>query len=113
MYAYTNLALIDRSRGRPDQAVLDDRMALSIAPTFTPSMLDLAELLTLGHPLQATALYRRVLAITPSDANAELNLGLLLLRSGFRVEGRMHVERAVQLDPSLRGGLPSRLVGAL
>ena len=109
--AYYDLGLVDAAAGGVDTAVADYRTAIFYNPTYTPAMFNLAALLRQGQPDQAVALYRRILSVKPADADTELNLGLLLMRTGSADEGRAHVRRAIQADPSLAAQVPPGTIG--
>jgi protein O-GlcNAc transferase len=52
-----------------------------------------------GHLKQAAQCYRQVLATTPNDVGALVNLGFVLSQLEQYVEARSHLDKAIQLDP--------------
>jgi len=65
-------------------------------------------LVTPTDPQTAISLYGRLLALDPNDANALLNLGLLLLADAGRAdEARADLTKAVQINPALASRLPA------
>ena len=51
----------------------------------------------------AMQLYRRVIALVPTDSNAHVALGFLLLQAGDRTGGLAEWRRALELNPNLPG----------
>jgi tetratricopeptide (TPR) repeat protein len=58
-------------------------------------------LLSLGHPNEAAACFRRALQIAPSDAKIHCNLGNALRQSGLLDDATVSTEQALALDPRL------------
>jgi len=53
-----------------------------------------------GDPQGAIESWRRALAIDPSDAGAEMDLGSVLFEQGQPIEGEEHLRQAVKLAPA-------------
>jgi tetratricopeptide (TPR) repeat protein len=105
--AQYNLGVVDEAAGRPDAARADYRRALVINSEYVPALVNLAGLMTNADAVEATKLYRRVLALRPGDANTEFNLGLLLIHSAQAAEGRTYLDDALRKDPSLAARVPA------
>jgi tetratricopeptide (TPR) repeat protein len=104
-FAYYNLGVIAQGRGDLELAEENYRQALRVDPNFSSALFNLALVRSeLGAVEEAIELYRQVLLIQPRNAGAHLNLGLLLRRVGEDKEGRKHIARAYELDPSLATG---------
>jgi hypothetical protein len=105
--AYFDLGVVDQKAGLSGLAATEYQQATFLDPRFAPALVNLAVLTAPTAPSKAIALYRRVLAIKPSDPDTEFNLGLLLVRTGRSAEGQTMLENAVHTDPSLRAKLPA------
>ena len=64
-----------------------DHLAVSLANT--------------GDPQGAIKSWQKALAIDPSDAGAEMDMGSVLFEQGQALEGEDHLRKAVQLAPAL------------
>jgi tetratricopeptide (TPR) repeat protein len=101
-YANYNLGVIEQADGRTQLAEGYYRAALDAAPSFVPALFNLAIIRTrVGATQEAIDLYQRVLQVQPDDAAAHLNLGLLYRDSNQPKLAQRHLNRAIQLDPSL------------
>jgi tetratricopeptide (TPR) repeat protein len=67
-----------------------------------PAIYNLATLVTLTKPTEAEALYREVIGLSPKDADAHFNLGLILQSLGHRAAGNAQIDIAVAIDPALK-----------
>jgi hypothetical protein len=105
-YAYYNLGVISQQQGDPGAAETQYNLALLIDGNFRPALFNLAVLKTRSAPVEAVALYRKIIANNPDDANANLNIGLLLLKMGDTMRGQQYLATAVRLDPSLASRVP-------
>jgi Tfp pilus assembly protein PilF len=108
-FAYFDLGVVDQAAGNGTMAELEYRTALQYDPNFVGALYNLAVLRTQAAPTEAMVLYRRVIAIQPTDAAAHLNLGFLLIAAGQKVEGKAELDRAVALDPTLASRIPANL----
>ena len=96
--AYQGLASALVRAGRLDEAEPYLKQAAEMNPSAADPLLDLADLAARrGRSDEALALYRDVTRQHPDDARAQANLGLALARSGQTAEGRIHLERALEL----------------
>jgi tetratricopeptide (TPR) repeat protein len=108
-YAYYNLGTIDSQQRHTVLAMEDYEAALTFDGSFAPALDNLAILLTPAHPLQAVTLYQRATQAAPGDADAHLNLGLLLHRLGRDGKARVEFATALRLNPTLRARIPPGL----
>jgi tetratricopeptide (TPR) repeat protein len=98
--AHRNLGLLLLALGRPEEASVELRHALKLAPNDADTHRDLADLLqTLNHHHEAIAHYHKALAMRPGDATT-----LLHLANGFEQQGRFteavaHYERVLAINP--------------
>ena len=104
--AWYDLGVMARRSGKDTQAFADYRRALAGDPTYVPALYNLAELEAPHHPGEAAALYRKVLAVDPHNANARLNLGFALLADGKTDAGKAALAQAIKQDPSLASRVP-------
>ena len=96
--AYQGLASALVRAGRLDEAEPYLKQAAEMNPSAADPLLDLADLAARrGRSDEALALYRELTRQHPDDARAQANLGLALARSGQTAEGRVHLERALEL----------------
>lgn len=105
--AHYDLGVIHQQEGAAKEAENDYEQALATDAGFRPALFNLAVLVTPTDPARAIALYRRLLAIEPNDANVLLNLGLLLVQAGRADEGRADLAAAVRINPSLASRVPA------
>ena len=96
--AYQGLASALVRAGRLDEAEPYLKQAAEMNPSAADPLLDLADLAARrGRSDEALALYRELTRQHPDDARAHANLGLALARSGQTAEGRVQLERALEL----------------
>jgi tetratricopeptide (TPR) repeat protein len=100
--AQFNLGLIHHTQADLFGAAERYEAALDANPTFVPALFNLAVVRAETDPSAAIDLYRRLLAVEPDHAAANLNLGVLLLEQGDAAEASGLIDRALALDPSLR-----------
>jgi tetratricopeptide (TPR) repeat protein len=104
--SYTRLAAALSRQGRYDEAIVSYEEAVRRAPLDAATRNDLGSTLARTKRWrEAFEQYARALSIDPQLAEAEANLGLLCLQSGDSINGRKHLERAVELRPDLAGRL--------
>ena len=70
------------------------------------TMYNLAIIDLKSDPAAAKSLLSRVVAISPNDGPARMDLGKALLALGERAAAQVQVAKAIQLDPSLRSVAP-------
>lgn len=105
--AWYDLGVLDQKEGHLRAAHSEYQYALNLDPKSVHALYNLAVLETTSDPVGAVSLYRKVLTLRPNDPNSQWNLGLLLYRSGQVAEGRMLLNSAIKLAPSLAKKLPS------
>lgn len=99
-----NRGLIHQSQGELDKASHHYKKSIGIDPGFTPSYINLSELLrtsgTIGGAEEETrATLLQGLAAAPDDAALEHALGLALIRAGKAEKAMTHLARAANLAP--------------
>ncbi len=104
-----NLGVLAQKQGNGREAGKRYRLALKADPRFVPALFNLAVLTeATGGYEEAAVLYRRVTEANPRLAAAHLNLGLLLTNKlGRESEGKVELEKAVQLYPALGTRMPN------
>jgi tetratricopeptide (TPR) repeat protein len=103
VYAFYDLGVIAQTGRSTDQAANDYQRALAADADYTPALYNLATMEAPTAPKQAAALYEKVVRLDPKDAEAHLNLGLVLKGLGKGTQGDTQIAQAIRLDPSLRG----------
>ncbi len=100
---YGNLGHLAEAQGKASLAARDFRQALKLDPHFVPGLLDLADLLRAGQRDGAgEPLLREAVRLEPDSAEAQLALGLWLVRQKRYYEAWAPVARAAALDPKDR-----------
>lgn len=102
-YCNYNLGLIAQTQGRMVEAENYYRLSLATDPNYPPAIFNLAIVRTkAGAPQDAIALYRQYVQLKPNEAGGHLNLGLLLIATGDKVEGDKEIAKATALDPKIQ-----------
>lgn len=84
----------------PDQAALEFKRELEIAPSNTAAGLMLAWVSLIRNNSSEALMYaQKVVAAEPAFPSAQLVLGRSLVETGNAKEGLPHLERALQLEP--------------
>ena len=84
----------------PDQAVIEFKRELEIAPSNAAASLMLAwNSLIRNNPSEALVYAQKVAAEKPGFPSAQLVLGRSLVETGNANEGLTHLEKALQLEP--------------
>jgi tetratricopeptide (TPR) repeat protein len=97
------LGLIAAERGDFEAAIARYRSALELDPDDVDFRFDLgAALLESGHTAEARGEFDRVLAAEPDRARAQLFAGISAYRAGAFRDSLPYLNRAVELDDSLR-----------
>jgi tetratricopeptide (TPR) repeat protein len=97
------LGLIAADQGDPQAAIELYQRAVALDPDDADIRFDLGSaLLESGDPKAARAEFDRVLAAQPDRARAHLFAGIAAYRDGAHRDALPHLNRAVDLDPSLR-----------
>ena len=102
-YALYDIGDVEQFQHQDAAAATHYQEALAVQPNFENALYNLAILNSKSHPAEAKALYLQVIALSPRDAVARLNLGRLLLLLGEKRSGDAQINLAVNLDPSLKG----------
>ena len=113
--AHRVLGEIFEKQGRPEAAARHWRSALDIHPLDAKALERLADLrLRQARYGDALPLYRRLVEATPFVAQAHVNLGVALYRTGRLPEALLALDRALELAPGLEGArdLRSRVLEA-
>lgn len=105
-FAPYDIGVIDQQRNQIGAAADEYRKALAIDPEYPPALYNLAVLEAPTDPLSAISLYREELQVSPSDASANFNLGILLINQGQSATGRAYLGTALRLNPALASDLP-------
>ncbi len=106
MVAHYDLGTIYDRHGNTSLAVGEYTAALTIDPTFTDALFNLAVDTAATDPASAKTLYLKVVAGQPSFAAAWLNLGFILEDEGDASAAHADWSKAVVLDPSLATRIP-------
>jgi tetratricopeptide (TPR) repeat protein len=106
-FAHYDLGTIYDGQGNHTQAVQEYQTTLGIDPNFADAIFNLAVDTATSNPPSAEQLYRKVVALQPTDANAWLNLGFVLMSEAKTAEAMADWAKAVSLDPSLASRIPS------
>jgi tetratricopeptide (TPR) repeat protein len=101
-FAWYNLGILDEAHTNYGLAETKYRAALKTDAAYEPALFNLAILRTRSDPQEAISLYRGAVAAEPKDADAWLNLGLLLRQNGQKPAGDKAVLHAILLDPKLK-----------
>ncbi len=97
------LGLIAVEQAKPDEAIVMYRRALEIDPDDVDLHFDLgAALVEVNQSREARSEFDTVLAAEPDRARAHLFAGIAAYRDGAYRDALPHLERAEELDPSLR-----------
>ncbi|MGA2836371.1 MAG: tetratricopeptide repeat protein [Acidimicrobiales bacterium] len=102
-YAWYDLGVIADQVAQPAAAEADYRRSLGTDPGFVPALYNLAVIEAPDAPAVAAQLYERAVRAEPRDADAHLNLGLVLKTLGHTTVGDAQIATALRLDPSLSG----------
>jgi Flp pilus assembly protein TadD len=105
-YALYDLGDVEQFQGQDAAAATHYHQALAVAPEMESALYNLAILDSTSAPATAKALYLKVIAQSPRDAVARLNLGRVLLLLGQKKSGDAQIELAVNLEPRLKSLAP-------
>jgi tetratricopeptide (TPR) repeat protein len=99
--AHLNLALLFAHQREFAKAESQLHGALSLEPSFTPAVVNLADLYReMGRDAAGERVLNDALARAPDDGALQHALGLLLVREGQRRQALEHLAAAARLDPS-------------
>ena len=93
---------VEQFEGLSSSAESHYEAALAADSKFVPAMYNLATLVAHLRPIEAEALYRDVIGLSPRDSDAHFNLGLILKSLGFKTTGNAQINIAIGIDPALR-----------
>jgi tetratricopeptide (TPR) repeat protein len=113
--AYYDLGLAYQDRHDYRDALRAYAKAQALDRNFVPVIFNRAVLYSRTDPQLAMFLYRRAIALQHDSPTAYLNLGLLEAGQGPRLhrQAEKDLAKAVRLDPSLAGRIPSPLRSGL
>src|SRR6185369_1600864 len=98
--AMNNLALMDESAGRSDQALDLLKRAVAANPEHEAAYFNLADYFAnRGLWRDALANYRTILSMNPAASIAAVNAGRILVEQGRVDEGIDELNRALDIDP--------------
>ena len=81
--------------------------ALLANPHYQPALYNLATLEASSNPLGAVTLYNQLLTLSPSNADALFNDGLLLIAHGSSTQGHSDISKAISINPAFAKRLPA------
>lgn len=102
IYALYDLGDVEQFQHRDAAAVFRYNEVLAINPRFENALYNMAILESQSSPTAAKALFLQVIAESPADAVARLNLGKVLLALGETKQAEAQIRQAVKLEPSLK-----------
>jgi tetratricopeptide (TPR) repeat protein len=106
--AYYDLGVLYQEHlNNQSEAAAEYNKALLADPKYRPAMFNLAIAVTPTNPQQAINLYDQLLKVNPNDANANFNLGLLLIGQNQSSQGHAALKKAIFIDPSLKSRVPA------
>lgn len=102
VYAHYNLGYLAQLEGDTATAVAEYTAALDTDGAFAPALYNLAILTEEADIEAAISMYRSAIAAVPDDAGSHYRLGQALAQIGAEAESTTMLQRAFQLDPSLK-----------
>lgn len=108
--SYFNLGVLAQAEKKNTDAINFYKRALVIDPTYTPALFNLAIAYTPVDANAAIFFYDMLLSVSPKDANALYNKGLLEWNLGNTATGKKLLERAIKIAPALADQLPDNIV---
>ena len=102
VYANYDLGVIYQTIGNTDEAIAYYNEALAANATYTPAMYNEAILLEATQPLQAIAVYQKIVGLDPKAATAYLRMSLLQAAQGDTSAADANYAKALKLEPSLK-----------
>ncbi|HEY8008624.1 MAG TPA: multiheme c-type cytochrome [Methylocella sp.] len=98
--AHLNLGLLETRVGHPTEAETQYRTALRLDQTFTPALVNLADLDRMrGLNQEGVELLRKAMAIDPNNADIHHSLGLALVRQHNYADAIPELRHASELAP--------------
>lgn len=111
-YAHFDLGTIYEAQADKVRAIAEYHDALAVDPNFVSALFNLAVDTAANDPRGAEQLYRKVVALQPTDADAWLNLGFVLMNEGNSTAARAEWAQATALDASLASRIPGAAASA-
>jgi tetratricopeptide (TPR) repeat protein len=102
VYALYDLGDVEQFQHKTSAAMQRYNEVLAIDPRFENALYNMAILESQSNPTAAKALFLQVVAESPSDAVARLNLGNVLLGLGETKQANAQIAQAIRLEPSLK-----------
>ena len=102
VYANYDLGWIAQSTGNSNKAISYYNKALAANAAYTPAMYNEAILLESSHPLQAIAVYQKIVSLDPKASSAYLRLALVQAEQGDTTAAKANYAKAVSIDPALK-----------
>ena len=102
VYANYDLGVIYQTIGNTDEAIAYYNEALAANATYTPAMYNEAILLESTQPMQAIAVYEKIVGLNPKAATAYLRMALLQAAQGDTSAADANYAKAIKLQPSLK-----------
>ncbi len=98
--AHLNLGLMETRLGRPAEAEAQYQTALRLDPSFTPALVNLADLDRMrGMDQDSAELLRKAISIDPINADVRHSLGLALVRQRNYADALPELRQAQELAP--------------
>lgn len=108
--ALFNLGVIAQRANNLEEAIGFYKRALVVVPDYKPALFNIAIALTPIDAYAAQTYYSMLVTISPKDANALYNFGLLKYQMGDEAGGRKLLKRALEVAPELSEQLPDDIV---
>jgi hypothetical protein len=105
-YAPYDIGHIYQERGQNEAAASEYRLALRIDPQFADALYNMGVLETTSNPAAAILFFTHDLQVTPTNASANFNLGVLLIEHGQATKGYTYLETGLRLNPALAADVP-------
>lgn len=106
VYAHYDLGVIYQQRGATNDAATQYRQALLLDPKFVDALYNMGVLEAPVNPASAVDYYTKDLQVQPTNAAANFNLGVLLIKRGGTTQGYYYLRRGLRLNPALRADIP-------
>jgi tetratricopeptide (TPR) repeat protein len=107
---YYDLGVAHAKEGLRRQSLADYGGALKADPKYVPALYNLGIAFSTFRPRVAMFYLRRTIELKPDSPTALLHLGLIAYRSPkLRSDALQDLKRAIVLEPSLIGAIPSQL----
>lgn len=98
---YSRAVTLDRAAPGKGAGIPEYRKALKLDPRHVDSLINLGSDLGDQNPVEARTLFERAIRLAPNNANAHLNLALLLNREAQGDASASEFRQAIRLNPEL------------